>query len=128
MELRHKLEVRGVPERLAMTVVEDFEKRGWQSDRRYAESVARTRISRAYGPLRIRAELAGAGLSDELVDSVLNETSCDWGELATQAYARRFPGRPKCAKDWQRGYRFLAQRGFSAEQIHAAIKSAQDDE
>lgn len=127
-ELRYKLEMRGVPEPLANRVIEDFEKRGWQSDRRYAESVARTRFSRAYGPLRIRAELAAAGLSDELVNSVLNSADFNWGELARQACQRRFSGRPQGPEDWQKRYRFLAHRGFSAEQIHAVLKNMPDDE
>lgn len=127
-ELRYKLEIRGVPESLADTVIQDFEKRGWQSDQRYAESVLRVRLSRAYGPLRVRAELTAAGLSDALITSVLKGAGCNWDKLAKQAYQRRFAGRPKCPKEWQRGYHFLAQRGFSAEQIHAVLKCVPDDE
>ena len=127
-ELCYKLESRGVPAQLADTVVRDFEKRGWQSDERYAESVMRTRLAGGYGPLRVQAELSAAGLSDVLISSMLQNTACDWDQLAQEAYKQRFHGRPKSPGEWQRGYRFLAQRGFSAEQIHAALKNISHDD
>lgn len=127
-ELCYKLESRGVPAQLADAVVRDFERRGWQSDARYAESMMRTRLAGGYGPLRVRAELSAAGLSDALISSVLQNAACDWDRLAQEAYKRRFPGGPESPEEWQRGYRFLAQRGFSAEQIHAALKSISHDD
>lgn len=123
-ELRYKLKSRGVPESLADEVIKDFAARGWQSDQRYAESLLRTRIAHGYGPLRVEAELSAAGLADGLIREVMAAVECDWGELALQAYRRRFDAPPGGAAEWQKRYRFLAQRGFTAEQIRTVLRDA----
>lgn len=111
----------GVPEPLADAVIEDFGVRGWQSDQRFAESMLRTRLAQGYGPLRITAELTSAGVDDELIRSILLNAGCDWLELAGRVYKRRYDESAVGAKEWQRRYRFLAQRGFTPEQIHSVL-------
>lgn len=123
-ELRDKLQSRGVPAPLADEVIEDFAARGWQSDQRYAESLLRTRIAHNYGPLRVEAELSAAGLADGLIREAMIAAECDWNGLALQAYQRRFDSRPDGPAEWQKRYRFLAQRGFTVEQIRGVLRDA----
>lgn len=123
-ELRCKLKMRGVPGPLADAVIEDFAARGWQSDQRYAESLLRTRVAHGYGPLRVEAELSAAGLADALIRATLVAAECDWNELAMQAYRRRFDTAPVSPAEWQKRYRFLGQRGFTAEQIRSVLHDA----
>jgi len=122
-ELHYKLKSCGVPEPLAGEVIEDFSARGWQSDQRYAESLLRTRIAHCYGPLRIEAELSAAGLSNALIREAMAAAECDWNDLALQAYQRRFDSAPAGTAEGQKCYRFLAQRGFSSEQIRTVLRN-----
>lgn len=126
-ELQRKLVQGGAPEALAAEVVQNFIERGWQSDQRYAESLARTRIAQAYGPLRLRAELEAAGIAQSVVDAVVVEPDeSGWAALARQAYQRRFAAPPATPDEWQKGWRFLAQRGFASDDIRAVLRNRQD--
>ncbi len=131
LELRRKLQ-RRFPDALALEqVLDDLELGGYLSDQRYAESMTRSRSSRGYGPLRVRTELAGKGVGGEMVARALQTQETDWVSLATQALRKRFGSSGGETDLALRGkqYRFLAQRGFSAEQIRAALAAyeASDD-
>ncbi len=127
-ELQAKLVRTGASESVARQVVEDFAARGWQSDARYAESVARVRIGQGYGPLRIRAELQAAGVADTFISAAIQEPEVGgWLACAHASYAHRFHTPPADAAGWQKAWRFLAQRGFSAEHIRSALKNVPDD-
>lgn len=127
-QLKTKLAARGVPEALAGEVVEDFTRRGWQSDVRFAESVIRTRVAHGYGALRIEAELSAAGIDDATVRRALAVADVDWSALARAAYQRRFEGPPDGPAAWQKAYRFLAQRGFTADQTRAVLRDPPGDD
>lgn len=121
-ELRRKLIQGGVSEALAAEVVENCTERGWQSDQRYAESLARTRIAQAYGPLRLRAELERARIADSIIDAVVvPPEDGGWLALAQRAFERRFKTLPANPAQWQKAWRFLAQRGFASDEIRAAL-------
>ncbi|MDE2149150.1 MAG: regulatory protein RecX [Gammaproteobacteria bacterium] len=126
-ELRRRLIARGVPAPLADQAVRECTEHGWQSDARYAEAMLRQRTMQSYGPLRIAAELAAADVATPLIRRALAVTETDWVQRAAELRARRFGAPPRCAADWQRQYRFLVQRGFSAEQASAALRSAPKD-
>ena len=111
----------GVPSLLADAVVHDFAARGWQSDQRFAESLLRTRLGQGYGPMRIAAELGAAGVDDALIRSTLQDAGCDWLKLLRRVYKRRYDESAVGPKEWQRRYRFLAQRGFTSEQIYSVL-------
>jgi regulatory protein len=121
-ELKRRLEAAGAEPAVAGTVVAEFAQAGWQSDERFAELLVSTRIEHGFGPLRIEAEMQAAGIEETLAARMLTQAACDWRELAREVHGKRFAGSPANARDWQRQYRFLAQRGFSAEDIHAVLK------
>ena len=126
-ELKSKLTRRGHDEQTAVGIVERLAGYGLQSDGRYAEMLARNRMQQGYGPLRIEAELAAAGIDDAEAAAAIAELECDWGERARQVCRRKFKSAPADAADWQRQYRFLAARGFESEQIRAALKGGVDE-
>ena len=131
LELRRKLQ-RRLPETPVLEqVLDDLEQGGYLSDLRYAESMSRTRSGRGYGPLRVRAELTGKGVGGDMVSRALRTQEADWVSLATQALRKRFgiDGGERDLTLRGKQYRFLAQRGFSAEQIRAAMAAyeASDD-
>jgi regulatory protein len=121
-ELEYKLEQRGIDRERAAEVVGELAQVGWQSDERYVRSLVRTRIAQGFGPLRITAELEGAGVADSLVRESLAAAETDWKALAVEIHARKFGRPPKNGAEWQKQYRHLAGRGFDTEQIYAALK------
>lgn len=122
-ELKSKLARRGHDAATAAGVVESLVERGWQSDARYAEMLLRSRLHQGCGPLRIEHELAAASVPEAEVRAALQAAAVDWRAACVAAHARRFgPSPPDSPADWQKQYRFLAGRGFTAEQIRAALK------
>jgi SOS response regulatory protein OraA/RecX len=92
-------------------------------DARFAEAFVRMHRQRAHGPLRILHELAQRGVGAALAESIVEPRSADWVELASRWRARRFgEALPTGAKEWQRQARQLQSRGFSTEQVRAALR------
>ncbi len=127
-ELSRKLQARGIEADDARAAIETLSEQGWQSDGRFAESLARSRASTGYGPLRIRAELAQHGLPSELVETAIAACETDWSARAAELLARRFGRTPIKDRNQQaRQGRFLQQRGFDLEAIRAALRSLPED-
>ena len=127
-ELEYKLAARGIAEERAAEVVEELARSGWQSDARYVSSLVRQRVEQGYGPLRIEAELAAAGVAESLIRETLSGCGADWKALAITIQERKFGQVPKSAAEWQKQYRHLAGRGFDAGQIRAALKGEGPEE
>ena len=129
VQLKRKLAARGHDEAVTAEVVADMTDAGWQSDARFAETLARSRAGQGYGPLRIRAELKEARVPEERIRAAFEALECDFTEVARELHARRFgnssPGR---GPEWQKQYRFLAMRGFDGAQIRAVLKGDPEDE
>lgn len=121
-ELKSKLQRRGHDIGIAADVVGALAERGWQSDARYAEMLARNRAEQGYGPLRIEAELEAARVPREEIAATLDAAGTDWTAQARALQLRRFGAPPATAAEWQKQYRYLAGRGFESEQIRAALK------
>lgn len=116
-ELQHKLAQRGYGAEEINTALQQLQVDGYQSDARYAESLIRSRIAKAQGPLRIRAELAARGVADDLVEAALQqaEQETDWLALASDLLQRRHHGEPATDfKEKARRMRYLQRRGFPA--------------
>lgn len=127
LELKRKLSTKGASGPLIDQVLDELAAEGYLSERRYVESMTRTRAGRGYGPQRVRAELAARGVSGEVIDQVLQEQPQDWLEQARRVLARRFgTERPRDPVERARQYRYLAQRGFSSDQIRQVLESVED--
>jgi len=128
-ELVRKLMQKGFDVKAVRTVLSELELRGWQSDQRFSESFVRQRIMQRKGPLRIRADLQQRGVEKELSASALTQEATDWRALAVETLARKFncpAGRDP--KGLAKRQRFLANRGFTMEQINYAISVTESDE
>ena len=66
-ELRRKLTQRGANPAIAEKVVSDLADENLVSDQRFTEMYVRTRMRRLYGPVKIRGELRGLGVSDYVI-------------------------------------------------------------
>lgn len=124
-ELRQKLAAKGFGCDEALAVIEELAGEGFQSDARYAESYARSRILKGYGPIRIRYELKQAGIDPDGeeeaafdLEQVVRAAAGSWTELLERVYAKKY-GRERtmATREWAGRSRFLMQRGFPVEMI-----------
>lgn len=122
---RHELALKLAPhaesEAEIAQVLDDFASRGWLSEQRAAEQIARVRRSR-YGMARIRHDLQTRGVSAEVVGTTL--AGLKEGELdaARAVWRRRFRAVPVNAAERAKQARFLQNRGFSSEIITRLLR------
>ena len=122
LELARKLAIRGVEAVDAQAVIDKLAAAGWQDDRRFAESLVRSRASGGYGPAYIRAELGTHALASEAVAGALESYEGDWAENACALVSRRFPEALAGDRDVRRkALDFLLRRGFAMEHAKAAL-------
>lgn len=113
VELQRKLKRKGWPANEVSKVVQALADAGLQSDERFAESYTRSRAEKAYGPIRIRAELSERGIDRALVERALAEVQVDWLALAAKWHGRKFGDeRPGDLQEKSRRQQALARRGF----------------
>jgi regulatory protein len=131
-ELTRKLLARGLTGEDATAAVERMTQAGWQDDRRFACSLARTRASAGYGPLHIRAELGSHGLGADAVqaafDALAEAGDDDWRARAGELIERRFgsmAGAPMAAQ--RKAADLLGRRGFDGDTIRAVLRGLPDD-
>lgn len=119
-ELLDKLTLRGFDAETSRRVVSELAEQGWQCDRRYAESYARQRIEKGYGPLRIQYELQQRGITEVDLDGVLDELNENWLTIVEKTYLNKYdPDARLSTKEWLKRSRFLQQRGFGGDLIRA---------
>jgi len=131
-ELTRKLQARGIAEAEAAAAVERMAEAGWQDDSRFACSLARTRSAAGYGPLRIRAELAGHGLEAVAVEAAFAALAeagdDDWAAHARDLVCRRHGSPEHLDLATQRKVAdLLLRRGFDGDSIRAALRAFPDD-
>jgi len=100
----------------------------YQSDARLAEAFVRSRTRKGHGPVKIRMELKGKGVHEDVIKLAFDTSEVDWFELVRTVALRKF-GRfdgidaldkviPEGdRKEKARVARFLQQRGFSFDHI-----------
>ena len=110
-------------------VLDDLERRRLLSDSRFSEQFTRQRVERGQGPLKILSELEQRGIDADTARGYVGPSDPDWLERARRAKIKRFgPAAPADFKDRARQSRFLAQRGFTAEQTAKALAAGDIDE
>ncbi len=121
-ELGARLTERGASRAEAGEVVAALVAERLVDDARSAERFVAAHADRGQGPLRIAMELAGRGVAAELIESAVASGDAAWQSRCAQVRRRRFgdvvPGE---WKERARQARFLQYRGFSAEQVRAAL-------
>ncbi len=130
-ELTRKLLARGITEGDAVAAVAKMAEAGWQDDARFACSIARTRASAGYGPLRIRAELASHGLGSETIAQAFTALAevgdDDWAGRARALARRRFDLDRATLAVQRKAADFLLRRGYDSDCVRAAIRSLPDE-
>lgn len=121
-ELTRKLVSRGLEAAEVAAAVDKLSDAGWQNDRRFAESLVRSRAQSGYGPLHIRAELATHGLSSEAIGEALATFDGDWRELACELVHRRYSQLGGDLKARRKAADLLIRRGFDGDCVRAATR------
>jgi len=121
-ELRQRLVHKGAEAAITDRVLKSLIEENLVSDQRFTEMYVRARLSRFFGPLKIRGELRSRGIADPLISQVLPSEQETWFDIASQWAARQrrgeldYAGRAKI-------YRSLINRGFTSEQANVALNS-----
>lgn len=117
-ELTDKLRARDFEEAAIGETLDQLQEQGWLDEGRFIESFVRSRVQKAYGPLRIKAELAQRGIDRSLAERALGALHDEWPAIAEQALRHRFGTPVPATPDDHRRFRnFLLRRGFVAEQV-----------
>jgi regulatory protein len=126
-ELRRKLLAKGHPDATVTAVIDKLGTKKLVSDDRFLASFVQHHARRGQGPVRIRAELRQQGIPDARIQQELAATDQDWNQLAGQVRRRKFGAAlPRGASERAKQARFLQYRGFSTDQIRAALNSDPD--
>ena len=98
---------------------------GYQSDRRFAEVIARKGLgSKRWGERRIEQEMKKKGINSDVIEEVMSSALSDDDPIARaqDALGKKFRGREiKEQKERARATRHLAGKGFSFDCISSAI-------
>ncbi len=121
-ELREKLLEFEENAEIVDATLDDFEKKGFLSDERFAEALCRAR-SKRYGNFRLAVELREAGVASDIANRAI-EALAPEVERAKEIWERRFGTVPEDEKERQKQIRFLANRGFSFDTIGRVLDSA----
>ena len=125
-ELRQKLRRRFSDGPLLEAELQRLADENLQSDQRFAESFARQRAGRGYGPQRVRQEMRDRGLSESDIAGAFERNALDWFALAEEVFRKKFntPAaadtqesglQPPELKEKARRARFMQYRGFSTD-------------
>ncbi len=119
-ELLNKLALRGFDRDDAQPVIDELAEQGWQDDLRYAQSYARFRILKGYGPIRVGYELKQNGIAAFDLESIVKEEAGSWMALLEQVYGKKYTDDVVLERnEWAKRSRFLLHRGFSGAMISA---------
>ena len=125
-EIARKLAVHAEDPAEIERVLDDFEQRGWLSERRVVEQVVHAK-RRRYGARRIENELRQKGISAEAVSAALSGLKASELESAREVRRRKFGDRlPRSPAERARQVRFLQGRGFDLDVVMKVIKGGDD--
>jgi regulatory protein len=128
-ELAQRLRRRGYPGEVVEAVVAGLVAERLLSESRFIEQFIRQHAGRGHGPLRIRADLRERGVAGGDIDDALDAAGEDWVANARETRRKRFGSAgPGDFRERARQGRFLQYRGFTSEQIRAALGPGDDIE
>ena len=117
-ELHHKLRSREFPSDEIEVCLEQLEQEKLLSDERFAEAYVRMRGRNGFGPVRIRCELNGRGIGDELASCALSAAGIDWLDSIRKVYEKKYSLEMSADfAEQAKRLKFLSYRGFTGEQI-----------
>lgn len=121
-QIKQQLEAKGFKCEEIETVLTACEQSGYIDDKRFAQSLLRSHISKGHGSIRIEQAMMIKGLSSETVAEVMKESDCDWYGLAKAKAFKKYAGKPITDdKEKAKRIRFLMGQGFDYQQSYYAL-------
>ena len=108
-------------EKEAEAVADELERLGLLNDRAYAETLVRHYSARGYGPYRLREELRRRGVPRAYWDEALDNLD-DPAEAIDALLRQKLRGRTADRKELKRASDYLARKGYSWNDISAALR------
>jgi regulatory protein len=108
-------------------ILEDFKTRGWLSDARFTEQIVHAR-SHKFGASKIANELREKGVSNDLIESAIEQVKENELENAVEIWRKKFKKSPDSREEWARQARFLQSRGFGFDVIKKVLNSKIEDD
>ena len=103
-----------------------LEEYGYLNDERFAQAYAASRLNKGYGNNRIKQELKHKGISDDVIEPLLNKDHALDIEIENTgvycAWARKFKTLTSDPKIRAKQQRFLMYRGFSHNEINTLFE------
>ncbi|MCL1077789.1 regulatory protein RecX [Parashewanella spongiae] len=121
-QIKAKLLDKGYEEPEIDTTLERCVTSGYIDDARYATALIRSHINKGHGVMRIRQSLHQKGLQADIITLRIEESECDWFELAKCKAQKKFADKSIVDyKDKAKRIRFLMGQGFDYEQSCYAL-------
>ena len=127
LELQRKLAPHAEESGDIQGLLDDFENRGWLSEKRVVEQTVHTRRGR-YGVVRIVRELRGKGVSEEAISETKPQIMESELEAARAVWRKKFGALPKSASERGKQIRFMRGRGFDLDVILKLLRGTGEDE
>ena len=125
-ELERKLALHTENPGEIVELLDDFERRGWLSEKRVVAQVLASR-RRRFGAQRIAYELHQKGISDRAVAGAREQLRESELDAARAVWARKFGTLPRDTRERARQVRFMQSRGFALETVLLIIRHGAED-
>jgi regulatory protein len=127
-ELTKRLRDRGYADAVIDESLRNLAEQGLLREERFLDQFLTQHAGRGHGPMRIRMELRQRGVEGEAVDGAFDRADTDWVQAAREARRRKFGSAlPADHRERAKQARFLQYRGFSSDQVRAALGPDEDD-
>ncbi|OOF35607.1 recombination regulator RecX [Rodentibacter heidelbergensis] len=130
-ELRNKMQEKAFSEEEIENTLSFCQQKNWQNDKRFAENYIHARSQRGYGVNRIKQELRQLkGISNEVIDEALWETTVDWQSLTLSVLRKKFPNyeQKQTPKMKQKIWQYMLSHGFYSEDFADLIGSTPEED
>ncbi|QYJ98802.1 recombination regulator RecX [Shewanella alkalitolerans] len=123
-QIKSKLTQKGFLDGEIEAVLGQCESQGYLDDARFAGLLLRSHIAKGHGQNKIRQSMSQKGLTKEIIESSLNQSDCDWFELARQKAAKKYAtsGPIQDQKERAKRVRYLLSQGFGFDQVTYALE------
>lgn len=126
-QLVQKLKEGGYPPFLIEDALEYVKSFHYVDDERYARLYVEQNGARK-SRRQMKQELAGRGISADMIQLVLTEETVDEDEAARKLARKKIAAvQPQDAAGWQKIYRYLAGKGYSYETISRAVEQLREE-
>ncbi len=129
-EVRHKLEEKAFPEEIVEKVMVFLRKYGYCDDKEYAKIFIKERLRmNPKGTYVLRMELKQKGVSEDIIQEVLQDTDIDEVEDAARWIEKRTKGQYDLdEKEKKKLYGFLQRKGYCWGTIEDAFRLCRERE